>query len=176
MSSRFEPDPIVVGRDIDGWCTRCKMDLAHTIVAMVGIKVVQARCNTCSSVHKYHVPKSGPIPPGQGAAGAASKRAEKKSVTEPAPRARQSTRATKEKVLIQTAKQQFEKWGVEVDTSSEEAHYARFYSMHQSYIEGELVRHDKFGLGKVMALPSANRVVILFRDGEKTLVCAPETP
>ncbi|NUN12344.1 MAG: hypothetical protein HUU55_01765 [Myxococcales bacterium] len=174
MSSRFEPDPIAVGRDIDGWCTRCKMDLAHTIVAMVDVKVVQARCNTCHSVHKYHVPKSGPVPPGQGAAKTSSERVAQKSLSEGTPRQKGPARATKEKVLTQTPKQQFDRWATEVDTASDEAHTARTYSMHQAYWEGELVRHDKFGLGKVLALPSATRVVILFRDGEKTLVCVPQ--
>ena len=42
-----------VGGDIDAWCTRCKMDLGHTILAMVGTKAARVRCNTCQGEHNY---------------------------------------------------------------------------------------------------------------------------
>ena len=42
-----------VGADIDAWCTRCKMNLGHTILAMVGSKPVRVRCNTCQGEHNY---------------------------------------------------------------------------------------------------------------------------
>jgi len=42
-----------VGGVIDAWCTRCKMSLGHTILAMVGGKPVRVRCNTCGADHAY---------------------------------------------------------------------------------------------------------------------------
>src|SRR3954462_8059466 len=42
-----------VGGDIDSWCTRCKMTLGHTILAMVGSKPARVRCNTCQGEHNY---------------------------------------------------------------------------------------------------------------------------
>jgi len=42
-----------VGGEVDATCTRCKMDLAHTILAMVGSKIARVRCNTCGSDHVY---------------------------------------------------------------------------------------------------------------------------
>jgi hypothetical protein len=42
-----------VGGDIDAMCTRCKMSLGHTILAMVGTKPVRVRCNTCQGEHNY---------------------------------------------------------------------------------------------------------------------------
>jgi hypothetical protein len=42
-----------VGGDIDAFCTRCKMELGHTILAMVGQKPVRVRCNTCGGEHNY---------------------------------------------------------------------------------------------------------------------------
>jgi len=35
------------------YCTRCKMDLGHTIVAMIGDKIVRVKCRTCGSEHNY---------------------------------------------------------------------------------------------------------------------------
>ncbi len=42
-----------VGGDIDASCTRCKMLLGHTILAMVGGTVARVRCNTCKSEHVF---------------------------------------------------------------------------------------------------------------------------
>jgi hypothetical protein len=42
-----------VGGDIDAFCTRCKMELGHTVLAMVGTKPVRVRCNTCQGEHNY---------------------------------------------------------------------------------------------------------------------------
>ena len=42
-----------VGGEVDATCTRCRMELAHTILAMVGPKIARVRCNTCGSDHVY---------------------------------------------------------------------------------------------------------------------------
>ena len=42
-----------VGGEVDAPCTRCKLDLAHTILAMVGQRIVRVRCNTCQTDHAY---------------------------------------------------------------------------------------------------------------------------
>ena len=42
-----------VGGEVDATCTRCRMVLAHTILAMVGTKIARVRCNTCGSDHVY---------------------------------------------------------------------------------------------------------------------------
>jgi hypothetical protein len=42
-----------VGGDIDAFCTRCKMELGHTVLAMVASKPVRVRCNTCGGEHNY---------------------------------------------------------------------------------------------------------------------------
>src|SRR5690348_3199781 len=42
-----------LGGNIDSWCGKCKMVLAHTIEAMVGDKPKRVICNTCKSQHAY---------------------------------------------------------------------------------------------------------------------------
>jgi hypothetical protein len=42
-----------VGGEVDGFCGRCKMVLAHTVLAMVGKNVARVRCNTCMTDHAY---------------------------------------------------------------------------------------------------------------------------
>jgi hypothetical protein len=50
------------GSNVDSWCGKCKMMLAHTVEAMVGDKPARVHCNTCKSQHSYR-----PNPPGSGA-------------------------------------------------------------------------------------------------------------
>ena len=51
------------GVEVDAYCTRCKMDLTHKIIAVVGNKPVKVECRTCYGTHNYRPPKSGPVPP-----------------------------------------------------------------------------------------------------------------
>lgn len=45
-----------VGGEVDSFCTRCNMVLAHTIHAMVGPRPVKVECNTCHVVHAFRAP------------------------------------------------------------------------------------------------------------------------
>lgn len=42
-----------VGGEVDAFCTRCKMTLAHTILAMMGAKIARVKCNTCGGDHAF---------------------------------------------------------------------------------------------------------------------------
>jgi len=44
---------IEIGKHIDGWCTRCKLVLRHTIEAMAGGKIKRTHCNTCGGQHAH---------------------------------------------------------------------------------------------------------------------------
>ena len=50
-----------VGGDVDAQCTKCKMLLGHTILAMVGTAPKRVRCNTCQGEHNYRSPSAKPI-------------------------------------------------------------------------------------------------------------------
>jgi hypothetical protein len=50
-----------VGGEVDSFCSRCDMVLAHTIHAMVGPRPVKVECNTCHAVHAYRS-VSRPVP------------------------------------------------------------------------------------------------------------------
>src|SRR5256885_1275910 len=49
----MQKQALKVGGDIDAWCTKCKMTLGHTILAMVGTRPARVRCNTCQGEHNY---------------------------------------------------------------------------------------------------------------------------
>ncbi len=42
-----------VGGEVDAFCTRCELTLAHTIHALLAGRPVKVECNTCHSVHRY---------------------------------------------------------------------------------------------------------------------------
>jgi len=42
-----------LGDIVEDYCTRCKLSLDHSIVAMNGEEVLQVRCRTCNGEHKY---------------------------------------------------------------------------------------------------------------------------
>jgi hypothetical protein len=57
------------GGEVDSFCTKCRMTLAHTILAMVGTtKIARVQCNTCGGQHAYRTedgsrPKAAPRAP-----------------------------------------------------------------------------------------------------------------
>ena len=46
-----------VGGDIKLLCSRCNLELTHTIMAVVGSTPARIRCNTCKSERNYKAPK-----------------------------------------------------------------------------------------------------------------------
>jgi CxxC motif-containing protein len=44
------------GEQIVSACTKCKLALDHTIVAMVGEAIAKVKCKTCGSIHKFRDP------------------------------------------------------------------------------------------------------------------------
>ncbi len=41
------------GGEVDSHCGKCKMVLAHTVLAVVGSSIARVRCNTCGSDHAF---------------------------------------------------------------------------------------------------------------------------
>ena len=46
---------IAIGKHVDGWCTRCKLVLRHTIESMTGAKIKRTHCNTCGAQHEQKI-------------------------------------------------------------------------------------------------------------------------
>jgi hypothetical protein len=44
---------VKVGGEVDAFCTRCQLTLAHTVHAVVSGRPVKVECNTCHAVHRY---------------------------------------------------------------------------------------------------------------------------
>ena len=57
-----------IGNDVDSWCTRCRMMLAHTVEAVANGRITRVHCNTCGGQHAHRT-----HPPGQGTGSRARK-------------------------------------------------------------------------------------------------------
>jgi hypothetical protein len=132
---------IKVGKSIDGWCTRCKLVLRHTIESMAGGKITRVHCNTCGG---QHVHRAGP--PRTRAAVAASKAARSGKDQVPRP----SEYQTLLRGRTQTA--------------------SRPYATSERFAVGELVSHATFGLGVVTGERDSIKIDIVFPDGPKVLL------
>ena len=42
-----------VGEDLDAWCNKCKLELAHVVVAKKSGYPVRVECKTCKNTHAY---------------------------------------------------------------------------------------------------------------------------
>jgi hypothetical protein len=136
---------IAVGRDVDSWCTRCKLMLAHTVESMIGGKITRVHCNTCQSQHAYR-----PHPPGEPSAATRADR----------PAGQRAARATPAA------------WADEYAAvlSGRDPAAARAYTAQERFAPNDLIVHPMFGVGVVMLLKDRTKIDVMFRDGLKTLV------
>lgn len=146
--------PLSAGSEIDAWCTRCRMDLGHRIVAMVGEAPKRVICQTCNSEHNYRAPRS--------ERDAAVARTQGTTIPRP-PRTASQRVAEKQKVEAARVND----WEKRVAGQAVDS-FTR-YSIDKSFAEGELVSHKKFGEGYVLEVMDPHKVTVMFRDGPKTL-------
>ena len=142
--------PLSAGSIIETRCTRCRALMNHTIVAMVGEKVVRVECNTCHSMHNYHPVKAAKEP-------AAARTTLKKTAT---PR----TRTAKADPVAAAAAE----W--EALQPGWDPEKAIPYDMERKYRVNNLLLHPLFGLG-IVQLVLPNKIDVLFKGGKKRLRC-----
>ena len=112
-----------VSKEIICYCTRCKMDLGHTIMAMVGGMPARVMCRTCKSEHNYKA---------------------KKGLKEPGtstPREPRVAREPKEKVVPVELE-----WMQQMNASTKPL---RVYAADEPFQAGDRVSHPIFGEGVV---------------------------
>ncbi len=128
------------GDQIVSYCTKCRLDLHHIIVAMVGERIAKVQCETCRGVHKF--------------------RDTQKSQKEPAAKRTRSSvkrgdRPDKTEALWETSIKEAK--GMELP-----------YDMAKSYSVGDTVVHAVFGRGVVQKV-FFGTCAVLFKDKERIL-------
>lgn len=157
------------GGEIDAFCTSCKADKVHRIIALDrdGKTPKKVECLSCKGHHLFRLTTA------QKEAAAAHKRA---SRGDKAPAAAKAPRGAKGHALATKKREEdlvasWEKAVVGKD-------YASFkpYRIDLTFNKGELIRHSKFGDGVVAVVLDAAKVEVLFKDGPRMLAQARPAP
>ncbi|MDR2727050.1 MAG: hypothetical protein LBC10_03555 [Deltaproteobacteria bacterium] len=158
-------------------CKRCGDITGHTVVALVGDKIVKVACRACGSTHRYLPPqdakparKETARRVGQGVSRADAIR--KAFVTEASsfaaavsPSAGRVTGARAAKAA-QTLEDEWRRAIAPAPGSS-----ARPYAMQERFAVGEVIEHPVFGSGLVRETLPPDKMRVLFRDGLRLLRC-----
>ncbi len=143
------PNSIRTGGEIDAYCGKCELNLAHTIIAMVGPKVVRVKCNTCGSDHQYR----GEQPLVKAVSFAAPKKSSSgASAGKP--------KAVKAPVVVVSWDEQFR---------GKDLTKAKKYSPRETFAVDDVVDHPTFGLGLVRAV-RGDKIEVGFKQEDKVLV------
>jgi hypothetical protein len=140
---------VKVGGEVDAFCTKCELTLAHTVHAVVAGRPVKVECNTCHGVHRYR----GSLGSGGGSGGSGGGGSKR-----PAARAERAERPKPEVV------------GFEGLLAARRTDAARPYSPKQTYAVDDVVDHPLFGRGFVSAVRDGGKIEITFRSDVKLLV------
>jgi hypothetical protein len=121
-----------VGGDIDAWCTKCKLELGHTITALVDNLPKKVKCNTCSAQHIF---RAKPF---------------KRS------RTKQNSSARKSRAKEATYQEYLSRL-----TGGDPANSTK-YNIKGNFIKDEIIDHLSFGIGIVLSVINFNKINILF--------------
>ncbi len=128
-----------VGESVEAWCTKCKLELEHTIIAMVENVPKKVKCNTCGGQHNYRL--------------------------KPAERSRTVSRKTTRKVKSHEASYN----ELNEKLTGGDLSHARKYSMQGNFKKDEILDHPTFGIGIVTAVIQSHKMEIIFKDGPRLL-------
>ena len=132
------------GSDIDAYCSKCRMELMHVVIACDGDKVVRVECKTCRGQHAYkHAPAS------------ANKR---------------GTSAIKTKKATTGKGSRSRPSAYEEAIGGRDLSQAVNYRVSSTFHQGDIINHHSFGIGVVTRLLSDAKVQVAFPSAERVLV------
>ncbi|OPX35718.1 MAG: hypothetical protein B1H12_08510 [Desulfobacteraceae bacterium 4484_190.2] len=129
-------------KDVIAYCVSCKMDLAHTVVAMDGETVKKVLCNTCNKEHVYRAPKG------------------EKALTNK----NKPVRKTRVKKIIDPDVL----WEKALEPVQNLP--SKLYTINGSFESGEKIDHKTFGLGLITKVIQPNKMEVIFKMGTKIMI------
>ena len=132
-----------VGGEIDAWCTRCHLVLSHTILALKAAEPIRVECHTCHSQHNYRATSPEDSPQARNNHSGG----------------RSSTRPAFHHVWDDITR------GVDLSNPFP-------YHPKAEFSKGQVILHGKFGIGLVMEVKEAGKILVVFRDETRVLVHA----
>lgn len=138
-----------VGKETLSYCTSCKMDLNHIIVALKGDRIAKVQCLTCKKEHAYKAAKG---------------------VTEPGKAAAKATRAKKKAAAAEEdANHSIEAEWQKLMLAHKDAP-TKGYSTKANFGLGDKINHPNFGEGIVGKLIYPNKIEVIFQMDVKVLI------
>src|SRR4030095_1641025 len=120
------------GSEVDAWCTKCKLDLGHRIIAMEGPRIARVECLTCRGHHNYRRPRAEEV---------STASVPRRKPSDGAPRNNAGSRRGPKKSVLR------QRWEDAIMGRSPDDFTA--YRIDIELAPGQLVRHKKFGDGVV---------------------------
>lgn len=135
-----------VADNVTAYCTACKIDTHHTVVAMKGDRIVKVQCRECNKEHTFKAAKG------------ITERKKKKT--------RAESQAEAAKATIES------EWNRLMNANKAPA---KNYSMKTGFILGDKLDHKEFGSGVVSKIVYPNKIEVTFQSQVKLLVHVGET-
>ena len=138
-----------VGQEIICFCSSCKLDLKHVIVAHKSGNsgpIAKVRCNTCMKIHAHRAN------PGERAAAAALAK-------------KRSDSPVREKVQVIPIEVEWREQLSKVQNVASQP-----YAPTKEFKAGDVIEHPQFGCGIVRAIKDGNKFEVLFQRDVKTLI------
>ncbi|EQC44121.1 hypothetical protein [Bacteriovorax sp. DB6_IX] len=130
-----------VGKEIVTYCSKCKLELAHIIVAMRDeVTPYKVQCKTCKSTHAFKIKK-------------AATATRKKSTT-------RKPRVSAEQKIMNL-------WD---EAKSKQTEDAAPYSIRTKFEIGQFIDHPKFGEGVVDKHIDNNKIEVVFQKDIRVLI------
>lgn len=140
-----------VGGEVDSYCTKCKMVLAHTVLAVWAGQIKKVQCNTCGGQHAFRRAEPGASSPSSSSGPKAS-------------RPRSSAADRPKAVAAPAVSSSYDELVAGKDRTS-----ARAFNVKLKFAVGDLVQHPTFGLGVVAAARGPDKIDVAFPGTIKTL-------
>src|SRR5688500_9320455 len=132
---------LTVGKDVLSYCTKCKLNLGHIIVAMKDVKhIAKVKCNTCGTLQAYKDPS------------VSSKQNKTRT---------KKTSMTPSKIISVS-----DLWMEKMSSTKKKS---TPYAMDAKFVQGDIIDHTKFGPGIVEKVVD-DKIEVIFRHEIKTLV------
>jgi len=136
----------LVGKNIDAFCLRCQLSLAHIVLYEVGGMVRGVKCKTCGTEHRYQ----GPAP--------------EKRRSIPAVRRNGAGSAPRPRTVRPADVRQWEARNAAITQDV----VVWDYKLTERYEKGDVISHPLFGRGFAESI-TADGMEVLFREGRKRM-------
>lgn len=150
---------LTAGGEVVAYCTKCRMDLNHRIVALVDGIPVKVECESCGSHHKYRRPMEE----------RATDKRERKTASSPRERSAPAPRTAGARAAAEAVQETAREKEWQSRIAGKMADEFVKYTPKGSFEADALVHHFKFGDGYVVRVIDANKIEVMFQDGPRVL-------